>query len=361
MTTIVVPTYREAENVPRLVHAVDAVMKESQLDYEMLIVDDNSPDDIQDIVAGLSGNFPVRLIQPEGRERDLSLSVVDGIREAGFETVLVMDADLSHPPEMIPELAASLGEDESVFAIGSRYTTGGSFDRGWSLWRFLNSYIATMIARPLTECKDPMSGFFAFNRKRVDLDKLRPIGYKIGLELMVRGDFSGVCEVAIQFRDRTVGTSKMNLAQQFKYLRHLRRLYLHRFKGWAEFVHYGAVGTSGFIVDIIFYYLLQALGLEHQIARAVSFWPAVSWNWALNRIATFSERQRRPRAKQWFEFVITSIVGFSINWGIYYVLTSNVTFFDSYRFLALLAGIGGASLFNFTASTLFVYSEKRAD
>lgn len=361
MITIVVPTYREAGNVANLVSAVDVVMKKAQLEYEMLVVDDNSPDDIVEIVAGLANSFPVRIIQPDGRPRDLSLSVIDGVREAEFETIVVMDADSSHPAEIIPEMLRTLDKDRSRFTVGSRYTSGGGFDRDWSLWRFVNSSIATMLARPLTECTDPMSGFFAFDRNRVDLDKMRPIGYKIGLELMVRGEFSGVNEVAIQFKDRTIGMSKMNFAQQWKYLRHLRRLYLYRFKGWAELVHYGAVGASGFIVDVVFYYLLQFLGLEHQIARAISFWPAVSWNWALNRVATFSERQRRPKAKQWFEFVITCLIGFSVNWGIYFALTSNVPFFDSYRFLALVVGIGGASLFNFTASTLFVYSEKRVN
>ena len=361
MITIVVPTYREAANVALLVTAVDVVMKDARFEYEMLIVDDNSPDDILEIVAGLANSFPVRIIQPEARQRDLSLSVIDGVRQARFEIILVMDADLSHPVDVIPELIGSLEQDGSSFSLGSRYTAGGSFDRDWSLWRFINSSIATMMARPLTDCTDPMSGFFAFNRQRVDLDKLRPIGYKIGLELMVRGDFSGVNEVAIRFKDRTIGTSKMNFAQQWKYLRHLRRLYLYRFKGWAEVVHYGAVGASGFVIDVGFYYLLQLLGLEHQIARAISFWPAVSWNWALNRVTTFSERRRRPKAKQWFEFVVTCLIGFSVNWGIYFVLTSKVPFFDSYRFIALMVGIGSASLFNFTASTLFVYSEKRAN
>jgi len=140
---------------------------------------------------------------------------------------------------------------------------------------------------------------------------------------------------------------------------HLRRLYFYRFKGWTEFAHYGVVGASGFVVDISAYYLLQLFGLEHQLARAISFWPAVSWNWALNRVTTFGERERRPKARQWIEFVLSSLIGFSINWGIYYLLTSETAFFDTYRLLALVAGIVAASLFNFTASTLFVYSEKR--
>ncbi len=359
MITIIVPTYREASTISGLVLAVDSVMKEAQVIYEMLIVDDNSPDNIVEIVTGLAREIPVRIILPSGRERDLSLSVLDGVAGAGSDHILVMDADMSHPPEMIPEMVRTLDLDDSRFIIGSRYVSGGSFDRDWSLWRFLNSHIATLMARPLTECSDPMSGFFAFNRKLIDLEKLRPIGYKIGLELMVRGKFSGISEIAIRFKDRTVGASKMNFAQQWKYLRHLRRLYLCRFGGWAELIHYGVVGASGFIVDIALYYLLQVIGFEHQVARALSFWPAVSWNWALNRVTTFGERSRRPKARQWIEFVIASLIGFTLNWGIYFVLTSEFSFFDSYRILALVAGVLGASLFNFTASTLFVYSEKR--
>jgi dolichol-phosphate mannosyltransferase len=99
--------------------------------------------------------------------------------------------------------------------------------------------------------------------------------------------------------------------------------------------------------------------MPHQWARALSFWPAVSWNWRLNRIATFGERKRRPKARQWFEFVLTSLIGFSLNWGVYVTLTAQITFFDEYRILALLAGIGSASIFNFVLSSLYVYNEKR--
>jgi dolichol-phosphate mannosyltransferase len=359
MVSIIVPTYCEAQNIPALVRALSKEMAIADLEYEILIVDDNSPDDTLEVVAELEQDFPVRILQPGGRERDLSLSVVDGIREAKADSVVVMDADLSHPVEVVPVMVRQLKQDDSRFVLGSRYMEGGSFDRDWSLWRFLNSYIATLMARPLTSSNDPMSGFFAFDKRRVVVSKLRPIGYKIGLELMVKGEFTGVTEVAIQFKDRTVGESKMNFAQQWKYIKHLRRLYLHRFKGWAEFVHYAVVGASGFVVDVSFYYLLQLAGLDHQLARAISFWPAVSWNWALNRITTFGERQRRPRAKQWVEFVMTSLFGFSINWGVYFLLTTYISLFESYRLLALVAGIVVASLFNFTASTLFVYNEKR--
>ncbi len=361
MITVVIPTYREAENIQLLVPRIEEVLGARKLDYEILIVDDNSPDDIQAVAASLvASGARLRLLQPSGRPRDLSQSVLDGVIAAKHDIVVVMDADGSHPVTKIVELYDCLVADTACFVLGSRYVDDGSFDRQWSLWRFLNSRVATILTRPLVNCKDPMSGFFAFDRTRIeDYSSLKPIGYKIGLELMVRGNFARVKEVAIAFKDREVGESKMNLQQQFNYLRHLRRLYLARFGSIAEFIHFGMVGASGFVVDLIFYLLFQEFGISHQSARALSFWPAVSWNWRLNREATFGERKRRPKTRQWLEFVATSLLGFTINWGVYMLLTSGSTFFDSNRILALLAGVAAASVFNFTLSSLIVYSDKR--
>lgn len=360
MLSIVVPTYKEAGNIGSLVERVHEELTAARLDYEMLVVDDNSPDNIREVIAGLESRYPVRLLQPTGRARDLSRSVIDGMVAANHDRILVMDADHSHPPSAIPGMFAKLKEQPGAFVVGSRYVEDGSFDRRWSLWRFLNSHVATMITRPLVKCRDPMSGFFAFDRARIeDVEKLNPIGYKIGLELMVRGNFDSVIEVPIQFLDREIGESKLNLDQQIKFLRHLRRLYTVRFGGIGEFLSYGLVGASGFIVDLTFYYLFQLLGIPHQLARALSFWPAVTWNWRLNRIATFGERKRRPGARQWVEFVLASLFGFSINWGTYVVLTSQFELFDQYRLVAMVIGIGVASMFNFIMSTLYVYNEKR--
>lgn len=358
MLSVVVPTYNEAENLPRLAEVLAQALV--GVEYELLIADDRSADDTIQVLKELTAQYPIRLISAGDRPRDLSLSVIDGVNAAEYDLVLVMDADLSHPPEVVPAMLAAIGKEPSCLVLGSRYTEGGSFDRDWSLWRFVNSYVATMIARPLVNCGDPMSGFFLFDRRNVDLQKLKPIGYKIALELMVRGKFVEVIEVPILFKDREIGDSKMNLQQQFKYLRHIRRLYLHKFGNLAEFVHFGAVGASGFLIDITFYFLFQFVGFNHVSARAMSFWPAVSWNWALNRITTFGERQTRPKARQWFEFVGTSLFGFAVNWGIYTYLTSNHEFFDDYKVLALVTGIVCASFFNFAASSLFVYSDKRS-
>jgi dolichol-phosphate mannosyltransferase len=358
LLSVVVPTYNESGNLPRLAETLAKAL--DGVEYELLIADDHSTDDTMQVLEALKARYAIRLILAEDRPRDLSLSVIDGVNAAEYDLVLVMDADLSHPAEVVPTMLKTIGKQPSCFVLGSRYTQGGSFDRDWSLWRFVNSYVATMIAQPLVSCSDPMSGFFLFDRRNVDLQKLKPLGYKIGLELMVRGNFDKVIEVPILFKDREIGESKMNLQQQIKYLRHLRRLYLHKFGNIAEFVHFGVVGASGFLIDITFYFLFQFLGFNHVSARAMSFWPAVSWNWALNRLTTFGERQKRPKARQWAEFVGTSLFGFAVNWGIYTYLTSNIEFFDDYKVLALVTGIICASFFNFAAASLFVYSDKRS-
>lgn len=360
MLTVVVPTYKEAANLALLVSAVDATLSAAGTIYELLIVDDNSPDDTAKLCASLAQTYPVRLLQPTGRPRDLSLSVVDGIKAARFRHVLVMDADLSHPIEVIPAMLNAMVENPRAFIVGSRYIPGGSFDRRWSIWRFLNSHLATVMARPLVKCSDPMSGFFGFNKDNFgEVAELQPIGYKIGLEIMVRGSFDRVIELPIGFKDREVGDSKMSFGQQLKYLQHLRRLYFYKFRSRTEFVHFGAVGASGFVVDVIFYFLFQALGAPHQIARGLSFWPAVSWNWMLHRQGTFSYRPRRAKLRQWLEFVFASMVGFSFNWSVYLALTRELGFFDQYRVLALMIGVASASLFNFAASSWFVYSKTR--
>jgi len=359
LLSVVAPTYNEAGNLPSLAERVSAALV--GVEYELLIADDCSEDDTAIVIESLMHDYPIRLVQANDRPRDLALLVLDGIMTARFDLIVVMDADLSHPPEMLPKLLAALEKGVDCFVLGSRYANGGSFDRDWNLWRFINSHIATIIAKPLINCSDPMSGFFLFDRRNVDLNTLKPLGYKIGLELMVRGQFNKVVEVPILFQDRQIGESKMNLQQQLKYLRHLRRLYLHKFGNFAEFVHFGAVGASGFVVDISFYFVLQFLGVSHVFARALSFWPAVSWNWALNRVTTFGERPKRPKAKQWLEFVGASLFGFAISWGTYTYLTTNVDFFDEYRVLALITGIVSASFFNFAASSLFVYSDKRSN
>ena len=352
--SIVVPAFREAANIPGLVARIHAALSAMGIEWELLIVDDDSDDGSEAVVEELARRLPVRMIVRRDLPRDLSLAVLEGIRLSRFDRIVVMDADLSHPPERIIDLLTALGAGCEM-AVGSRYVSGGSVDRKWGLWRFLNSRLATLLARPLVNCSDPMSGFFAIDRRWLpDRKTLRPIGYKIALELMVRGQ-PRIAEVPIAFHDRDLGDSKMNWQQQFNYLRHLRRLYQHRFGNPVRLLFFGLVGASGLLLDIAVYLGLQQIGVEHRLSRGLSFWPAVTWNWWLNRKMTFSDRQPRPRGRQWIEFVAGSLIGFAANWGSYMVLTTFSDFFAHNRMLAFICGIGLGSIMNFLIVNRYVY------
>ena len=221
--SVVVPTFREAGNLAALAERVAAALGNGP-GWELLVVDDDSRDGTEQVVGELSAALPVRLHVRRQPPRDLSRSVLLGIRLARSDRVVVMDADLSHPPERIPDLLAAL-DAGAEFALGSRYMEGGLVDSGWSRTRAWGSRLATALARPLAACSDPLSGFFALDRRVLpDPAVLHPKGYKIGLELMVRGRLT-VGEVPIDFQDRRIGASKMAPRTLIAYFGQLFRLY----------------------------------------------------------------------------------------------------------------------------------------
>lgn len=225
---VIVPTYQEVDNLSELTRRVCDAVNEARITTEIVVVDDNSRDGTEQLCKDLSDRYPLRLITRVS-ERGLSSAVIHGIRESQSEYVLVMDADLSHPPEDIPRFFQHLREGAD-FVVGSRYVAGGSTDATWSVFRWLNSQIATLLARGLTDIKDPMAGFFAFPRRILDAaPPLMPLGYKIGLEILVKGNCRHVVEIPIAFSDRTRGESKLTIRQQLYYLQHLKRLYQFRF------------------------------------------------------------------------------------------------------------------------------------
>ena len=226
--SVIVPTYREAENLPVLVRAVANALAGLAGGYEIIVVDDDSQDGTREACALLAQSQPLRLLV-RTNERGLASAVVCGMREARGRWLVVMDADLSHPPEAIPSLVAPLATGKADFVIGSRYAPGGSTEEGWGVYRWLNSRVATMLAWPLARMRDPMAGFFALPRGLFEAAAtLDPIGYKIGLELLVKCRCQHVVEVPIHFRNRLHGQSKLGLGEQINYLRHLLRLYRFR-------------------------------------------------------------------------------------------------------------------------------------
>lgn len=227
--SVIVPALNEAGNIPRLISRIDKAM--AGRSYEVIIVDDDSRDKTAEVCELLARKFPLRLIVRHHAKDGLSGAVLHGMAISVGDKMVVMDADLQHPPEKIPGLLAVIESGEADFALGSRYVEGGTTEHDWSTFRRLNSRVATWLAKPFAGgTSDPMSGFFALSRQTYQsASRLTPLGYKIALELMCKCRVRRVVEVPIHFADREAGESKLSFKQQLRYVRHLARLYAFRF------------------------------------------------------------------------------------------------------------------------------------
>jgi dolichol-phosphate mannosyltransferase len=228
--SVIVPTYNERDSLARLYPELCAVL--SRYSSELIVVDDGSPDGTAEYARSLSGPMDCTVLE-RGRKLGLASAVHDGFARARGEVLVVMDADGSHRPSSIPDLVAAVTTGGAEFALGSRWVPGGNA-AGLSRGRRLVSSGATALARPLVRVKDPMSGFFAFRRSILGRAELSPLGYKIGLEILVRCRPNPIAEVPIAFQLRTAGESKLGRGEIGQYLRHVGRLYAFRIFGSAR-------------------------------------------------------------------------------------------------------------------------------
>lgn len=214
MISIVIPTLNEVENIEPLVSRITQCVSSPS---EIIFVDDGSTDGTRERIHSLVASAPVRLIERTSPALGLSGAVIAGARAAQGEIIVVMDADLSHPPEKIGQLLRPISEGAADMVIGSRYVFGGSTP-GWPAWRKILSRTAAGLAYPLTGVHDSMCGFFAMERMR--LLELTPAatGFKIAFEAIVHGGKKlRVLEIPIVFRDRVRGTSKMSLGVALRF------------------------------------------------------------------------------------------------------------------------------------------------
>lgn len=354
--SIVVPTYCEVENLPVLVPQIDAAMKRDHTSYEVVIVDDNSQDGTDELCTQLAKSYPIRFITRR-EERGLASAVVRGLHEAQGEVLVVMDADLSHPPEAIPDLVEACRSPDADFSIGSRYVEGGSIDSNWTRFRHWNSQVASYLARGLTAAKDPMSGFFAIKKTTFErADKIRPLGYKIGLELLVRCNCRRVVEVPIAFQDRTRGNSKLTFGQQWLYVQHLGRLYPAKYAGLARVARFGAVGLSGMAVDLSMLCLLQPV-TSFAFARALAIWVAMTWNFFLHRGFTFQAKTSDPIGRQYGKFAGVCLLGATVNWMVSLLVVSATPAFAGQLLAASATGVVAGSVLNYVLCQRTVFGQ----
>ena len=223
---LVVPTYNERDRLPELVRAIFAAYDAAGVDGELVIVDDNSPDGTGRIADELAATHRIRVIHRAGK-LGLGTAVIEGFNAASGDVVGVADADLSHPPTLIPVMYSVLQEAGADFVIGSRYIPGGGTSH-WEQSRVLMSKAACLMARGLTPVRDATSGFFLMRRDRARGVTISAGGFKICLELLIRSEPKVVIEVPYVFKGRTVGESKMNLKEATGYLVQLRDLHAYR-------------------------------------------------------------------------------------------------------------------------------------
>ncbi len=355
--SIVIPTYKEVENIPRILERLNDLRKDMGAEIEVLFMDDDSRDGSVEVVANSGYDWAKVIVRTQNR--GLSQAVLEGLDRASHPVVVCMDCDLSHPPEKIPHMCLAL-ETGQEFVIGSRYVPGGSTDDDWGLFRWLNSRVATLLAWPLTSAKDPMSGFFAMRKK--DLSRARdlnPVGYKIALELIVKCDLSNVGEVPIHFSDRVYGESKLTLAEQLKYIQHLRRLYIHKFSTAMELLQFLAVGASGVVVNLSVLTAVSAAGFPEWAALAAGVLVSVVTNFLLNRRFTFGHARESNIWAQFVAFVGAAAVAMVANYVIALWLRSTYLKDAAYGLqLAAIIGVIAGMGFNFLANRYIVFRKK---
>lgn len=353
ITSVIIPTYRERDNIKPLVERLARVLRDYE--YEIVVVDDDSGDGTAEIASELAQEYPVRVLVRKNK-KGLATAVVDGMADARGDIIAVMDADLQHPPEILPGLIRTISEDKDL-AIASRYVPGGGC-QGWSTLRKIMSKGAILLAHillPKTRgCRDPVSGFFVFRRRCLDDVAMQPTGFKILLEILATGNFASVAEIPYTFVTRERGKSKLNISQQLIYVKHLINL-MRRTGELRRFLKFCLVGLSGVLVNMgLLWFLTELVGLYYLVSAAISIETAIISNFILNDIFTFRDRHQGGGlfCRRLLRFNLVSLAGLGINMGILWILTDILGVF---YLVSNLLGIAAATLWNYSVNTWWTW------
>jgi len=225
--SIVVPTYNERDRLEELVAVLAGVCAGHGIAGEIVIVDDNSPDGTGAIADSLASRYPVQVVHRAGK-MGLGSAVIEGFAVARGRMLGVMDADLSHPPSVLPGMVAVLRSLDVDVVVGSRYIPGGGVNN-WPFFRRAMSRVACLLAWPLTPVRDATSGLFLVRRTAIQGVAISAAGFKICLELLMRSRIGSVAELPYVFSDRAMGESKMTTREALGYFVQLRDLLVFRF------------------------------------------------------------------------------------------------------------------------------------
>ncbi|MFZ4727160.1 MAG: glycosyltransferase [Pseudanabaena sp.] len=363
--SLIVPTYNESKNLAKLVEILTQLLNNYfQENYELIIVDDNSPDLTWQVGLDLMSSYPqLRVMRRQG-EKGLSTAVIRGWQASQGEILGVIDGDLQHPPETLIKMLDEMVNGADL-VVASRHVEGG----GVSDWGFIRRFLSRgaqmlgllILPNVIGRVSDPMSGYFMVRRSAIANCPMNPLGYKILIEVLGRGNIASVAEVGYVFQERQEGESKVTWRQYVDYLLHLLRL---RSRGRItklreklrvpvkRFFKFGLVGFSGVFVDMVIFYLLSdasTLGWGLTRSKIIAAEVAVLNNFLWNDLWTFrdlAQQQfgRRKLIKRFVKFNLICLVGIGLNLIILNFLYNNL---HINKYLANLIAIAIVTIWNF--------------
>jgi len=373
--SIIIPTYNESQNILKVLKSIGDFIPKNIL-TEAIVVDDNSPDGTGKIVDDYLKNvkkiagYTINIIHRKTKN-GLSSAILSGIQRATGDTIIVMDSDLSHPPQIIPKMIETLKKYQCDMVIASRYITGGQIN-GWNKKRKLQSKIATIIAKKGLNVKtnDPMSGFFAFRKGILKGLNFDAIGFKILLEILVKKRGLYVKEIPYTFQNRTFGSSKLNFITILDYLKSVWKLYRsnsleennekrNSVKFFSKAGRFYTIGASGFVINYIISLMFSGGVTEiwYLHATIIGIIVSMTSNFILNKWWTFEDRNFsfKKTISQYSKFVMFSSLGALVQLGVVFSLV------DHYNWIyttALGVGVLTGAFGNFILNKKWTFKEK---
>ena len=372
--SIIIPTYNESENIIKILHSIGELLPKS-VPTQAIVVDDNSPDGTGKLVEDYLKNvkkmadYTIEIIHRKAKE-GLGSAILKGIQHAKGDTIVVMDCDFSHPPQIIPKLIESIKKYQYDIAVASRYIKGGKI-QGWSLKRKTMSKFATLIAKKGLgiDTHDPMSGFFAFKRNIIKELNIDAIGFKFLLEILVKTKGVNIKEIPYTFQNRELGSSKISIKTIFDYFRSVWKLYRYgkplekqEKRSSVKFLYkagrFYTVGASGFIVNYLISLLLTGgvSDMWYLHANVIGIAASITTNFILNKTWTFGDRDFKVKKtiSQYGKFVMFSSLGALVQLGmVYFLVDSNEISYP----LALILAVITAAFGNFVLNKKFTFKE----